>query len=292
MNQVHNRTGILTKNEIAQLIDDIELIKDATAINIQGCSYDLRIGTIFRDGQVINADHHKAMDQHIIEPGEVVSIFTLEELQLPDDIAATAYPMNKQSSEGLLVLNPGHVDPGFKGPLTVRALNLRKVPMAISREADIFTVVFERLATPTQLYARNKARHAREREYNARDVELSPRNLARLITLPANSPFPDRAEVERMIRKHTYGAVILLLAGVAAVFSFTTWWEARGATNAIGGEPMSIVPERSNTPNSEKTDDGRLLDREEPDEGTSGTREEPPGVVPAVSYDDDGSVGN
>jgi deoxycytidine triphosphate deaminase len=102
------------------------------------------IGTIFREDQILRAEGGRANERIIIEPGEIVSVLTLEELNLPGDVAATAFAINSQSREGLMVLNPGHVDPGFRGPLSVKAINLRKVPLSIAGGDKIFTVIFER----------------------------------------------------------------------------------------------------------------------------------------------------
>src|SRR5947208_2986327 len=122
---------ILRYEDIDAAITGGELLVNAVNASIQPASYDLRVGTIFREGQIINADHPEHARQFSIQPGELVSIFTLEELKLPADIAGFAFAMNALSSQGLLVLNPGHVDPGYKGPLTVKAINLRKTPISI-----------------------------------------------------------------------------------------------------------------------------------------------------------------
>jgi len=104
--------SILTDKEIEQEIDSRSLILKADKSNIQACSYDMTIGTIFTgDGDKINNAHEKAKEPKVIKPGEIVSFFTEEELDLPDNISATAFAMNSWSSKGLLVLNPGHIDP-------------------------------------------------------------------------------------------------------------------------------------------------------------------------------------
>jgi len=202
------------------MIEQGDLIRYGEIKQIQPCSYDFRVGTIFRDGQVINSTHAKARDQFLIQPGEIVSILTLEELKLPADIAGSAFAMNDQSSNGLLVLNPGHVDPGYDGPLTVKALNIRRVPMAISREMNIFTVVFERLSDAADPpYGKTKQRADRERDFNARDVEIAPKSLSELIVLSKDAPFPNRQEVREMIANHWMSYLSIGLSVVAAIAS-------------------------------------------------------------------------
>ena len=194
--------GILAAQDITSHINTNTLIHNAALDNVEACSYDMRIGTIFYEGQIINAAHARATEQIIIQPGAVISMYTEEELDLPPDICGTAFPLNSQSSAGLLVLNPGHVDPGFKGPLTVKALNVRRTPMAISRGMEIFTIIFEKLPhATTSPYQKNESRAKRERSFNATDVEISPRSLSHLITISEDAPFPTRHEVNEMIQR-------------------------------------------------------------------------------------------
>ena len=210
--------GMLCKQDISQAMDNGELIMNADKNFLEASSYDMRIGTIFRNGQVVNESHPEANKQIIVQPGEIISIFTLEELDLPSNIAATAFAMNGQSSRGLLVLNPGHVDPGFKGPLTVMALNLRRVPLAISRGAPIFTVIFEHLPkSTTSPYNRNEPRARRELTYNEKNVEQAPKNLAELVVIGKDAPFPTRQEVKEIVQGHWMSWLTLILTFVAAL---------------------------------------------------------------------------
>ena len=144
--------GVLCGKDIERMANERGLIEPYNESCLQACSYDLRIGTIFREGQVINEKHSRADEQVVIEPGEVVSVLTQEILKLPNDITGTAFAINSQSREGLMVLNPGHVDPGFSGQLSVKAINLRKVALPISRGDKIFTVIFEKLPKMTEGY--------------------------------------------------------------------------------------------------------------------------------------------
>ena len=46
--------GILVKQDIEDAINRGQLIKNTTNSSLQDCSYDMRIGTVFKDGQIIN----------------------------------------------------------------------------------------------------------------------------------------------------------------------------------------------------------------------------------------------
>jgi deoxycytidine triphosphate deaminase len=218
--------GILAADDILKEIESNGLIKNGVPENVQASSYDMRIGTIFRDGRIIKGTQGVG-DQVLLDPGEIISIFTLEELDLPDYIAGTAFSINALSSEGLLVLNPGHIDPGFKGPLTVRAINLRATRKAIDLETPIFTVIFERLPkATTRPYSKYIARHPRELKFNSNDVEQNPGSLGRLVMLGKDRPLVTPEEVNKLIIQHWMSWMMIagtitavVLAAIAAIFA-------------------------------------------------------------------------
>jgi len=210
---------ILTASDIRHAMN-AGLIVGGDKNRVRGCSYDLTIGTIFWENKILKDPNTLV----IVPPGGVVSILTTEELHLPDNICATAFAINKMSSEGFLVLNSGHVDPGFKGPLTVKALNIRKVDMPLHAGASIFTVVFQRLPQATEPFPHNfPTRADKERSFNETIVQTSPRTIFEMMEADRDGPYPGRHEVNSMINRHwlswlTAGASVLtlLLAGVAA----------------------------------------------------------------------------
>src|ERR1700738_3518011 len=179
-------SGILTYDDIVEELKHGRLITKGEVRYVEACSYDLRVGTIFREGLPIKGEPGQA----ILQPGDIVSLFTLEELDLPDDIAATAFAINAMSSQGILVLNPGHIDPGFKGPLTVRAINLRATSKPIDLGARVFTVIFERLpkSTSRPSPAIADSRQERENKFSEMDVAQNPHSIARLVMLGKDKP--------------------------------------------------------------------------------------------------------
>ena len=156
-------TGIFSKQDIESSIDRGELILNAVKSNLQACSYDLRIGTIFKEGQIINENHPDSNKQFNIKPGEIINLFTWEEVKLSSNIMATVFPRNTESlGKGLLVLNPGHIDPGFEGPISIKAINLRKDPLSIQRGQKILTIIFEEMPnSTTSPYKKNQTRNRR-----------------------------------------------------------------------------------------------------------------------------------
>jgi deoxycytidine triphosphate deaminase len=203
--QAASQVSILRYEDIEEELRHGRLITEHTQSSIQPSSYDLRVGTVFRDGQIINQNHQRMGEQFIIQPGEIVSLLTMEEVHLPDSMIAIAFPMNKWSSEGLLVLNPGYVDPGFKGPLSVKIVNLRKTRIGISRGQAIFTVSFFHIgASTTHPYNRNKVRGDREVEMNTKDLEQSAASIAELLKAAPDKPYTTKDEVDKIIREQPF----------------------------------------------------------------------------------------
>jgi len=156
--------AVLNALDIKKLSNEKSLLGDDFNIdNIQGCSYDLRIGTIFystikngieEDAEVISIARNNDKIIRIL-PSEIVTMLTYEVVNLPDDICATVFPINKQSSKGLLILNSGHIDPGYKGPISICAINLSRETINLSLKENIFTIVFEYLTNKTFPYKFN-----------------------------------------------------------------------------------------------------------------------------------------
>ncbi|MDO9405338.1 MAG: hypothetical protein Q7T87_14995 [Polaromonas sp.] len=207
--------GILPFQTIQAEIAAGRLVRSGVVERIQPSSYDLRIGTIFKDGQIINGEVIGGVTSIVLKPGGVLSMFTLEELVLPPDILATVFPINSQSSRGLLVLNPGHVDPGYDGPITVKVLNISKSEMMIKLGQPIFTAIFERLETATsQPYSViKKDRTTREIEFAEKDMNVSPGSLVKLVGEP------NTLEIEKMIRSHWASRWSIFLTAGALIFA-------------------------------------------------------------------------
>jgi deoxycytidine triphosphate deaminase len=220
---------MLTDKQIRALQARTKMIVGYDDKRVQPASYDMVVGSIFRNGKIIQDARlngfvervraklepiigNRKIGAILIEPGEVVTMLTKEHLELPPYIAATAHAMNAQSSEGLLVLNPGHVDPGYCGPLTVVALNLRKVPLALHIGDKIFTVVFDKLTEESEKPYVSKlgGRDEFERAANKKVVELSIGSLESLLSV-------SEKDIHSAITNHWLSRLIVAVTIIAAV---------------------------------------------------------------------------
>jgi deoxycytidine triphosphate deaminase len=202
------------------IIQNQGLIRYGDVRSIEACSYDLRVGTVIKSGSVLNENTPEAVQQGIeVMPGDIVTIITLEEVCLPPNVAGLAFAMNRWSSEGLLVLNPGHVDPGFSGPLSVKALNLRRTPITLRLSNPIFTILFLDFGDSTHHpYTRApKTRRDYEQEFQTRDREITPTSLSDLLRVMPDLPFVTADQFNVRIWKHWSTYISMLVAVVGLV---------------------------------------------------------------------------
>ncbi len=121
------------RNSPDQLIEGIPANKIDEAI--RGCSVDLHVGAIYKpgakDGELGSADNPCKMTV-ILKEGQTAVIQTVEEFKLDSKHAAFVLPKSSVSIQGLLMTNPGHVEPGYKGHVHVTVINMGREPYAIN----------------------------------------------------------------------------------------------------------------------------------------------------------------
>lgn len=84
-----------------------------------------------------------------IQPGEFLLVSTLENITIPDDIAARLEGKSSLGRIGLLMHSTiGYVDPGWKGHLTLHLSNVSRLPITLYYKAKIAQISFLRLTTP------------------------------------------------------------------------------------------------------------------------------------------------
>ncbi len=211
---------VMRYEEIVRSITEHQgLIKYGDVQSVQACSYDLRVGTIIKSGMLANEGNEQVSQQGVeVLPGEIVTIISLEEITLPPHTAGIAFAMNKWSSQGLLVLNPGHIDPGFSGPLSIKALNLRKTSITLRLRDPIFTVLFfDFLDNTAHPYNHGtQTRRDYEERFQERDREITPTSISDLLRAAKDLPFVTGDQVEA--RMWTHGSTIIsLICGVGAL---------------------------------------------------------------------------
>jgi dCTP deaminase len=114
--------------------------------NVRSTSLELTIGEIFIPGS--SPDDLGGIDngklEHNLTQGHTAVIRTRERLRMGAGRAAVAFPPAHVSLKGLLMTNPGHVDPGYEGPLHCTVINMGYETYSLNRGERIMRVlVFE-----------------------------------------------------------------------------------------------------------------------------------------------------
>jgi len=119
---------------------------------IQPASIDLTIGDIFLPEvkQDDEGGSQKSLAYHPLDAGHTAIVQTLEELDFPRDLAAIGFPPTTVSTRGLLMTNPGHVDPGYKGRMKFTVINMARESYPLRRGDIIVTLLFFRLNPPAK----------------------------------------------------------------------------------------------------------------------------------------------
>lgn len=110
---------------------------------IQPASLDFHVGNIYVPGRPPNSsgDPATVADRYVLGCGQTVVIQTLEKISLPSSLAGFGFPPSRVSSQGILLTNPGHIDPGYEGHLHLTAINMAKESFELRRGDVIATVV-------------------------------------------------------------------------------------------------------------------------------------------------------
>ncbi len=88
-------------------------------------------------------------DGFVLHPGEFVLASTLENVRLPDDLAARVEGKSSLGRLGLLThATAGFVDPGFDGHVTLELSNVATLPIILWPGMKIGQLAFFRLSSP------------------------------------------------------------------------------------------------------------------------------------------------
>lgn len=81
-------------------------------------------------------------EEYMMIPGETVIVEVNEYLKLPKNLAGLVFPPNRLAKDGLLMTNPGFIDPGFEGPITLCLVNMGKTKVSLHHKMVIARLLF------------------------------------------------------------------------------------------------------------------------------------------------------
>jgi deoxycytidine triphosphate deaminase len=222
---------------------------------IQACSFDIHIGKVFvpcqPDGAAGSADNGKFT--HELEPGHSILVMSHECLAMPADIGAIALPPSSLSAAGIIVVNIGHIDPGYTGHLRFTLINMGKEARVVHCDDMVVTLLLFRVRKPDADAA------TRAGGLVVSDVP-DPRQIDCLAKDFAN--FEERAHriakrsIDRFKRKYTISSAIAGTVLTFAVFYATTW-----LTMFADIKKISVLEDRANQQQQMSVDLRSLGDR-------------------------------
>lgn len=172
-----DQPGILQRDDITRLAQKKDLVNPAPqqgSSQYQPASFDLTAGRVILPDRIVSGDKFKEQG-YTLGPGDIATFLTLEELNMPRDVAANVFPINALSRQGLLVLNPGHIDPDYRGVISVKLINVKNQSHTLFRGEEIFTAIFRHLPKPAPQYpGEYKSREERARAVRHDAEQMAP----------------------------------------------------------------------------------------------------------------------
>ncbi len=150
---------ILGHSELKKLIKSHKLITGLSKRdqeNPEGCVFDLQLEKLFKlKGKAfIGIDERETPDvvevasydpkkksSYVIKPREYYLTKTVENVNLPEDIAALFKPRTTTFRSGL-IMRTGFANPGYSGPLYFGLFNAGEIPVKIEMGARYVSIYF------------------------------------------------------------------------------------------------------------------------------------------------------
>jgi len=152
---------------------------------------------------------------------------------LPDDVAGFGFPPSRVSFRGLLMTNPGHVDPGYEGLMRFTVINMAREAYPLRTGDRIVTLL---------LFQLEKAAHSGWRTRNPGGDEKGPSPISQA---NINRLSKDFVDVERRTRKiATAKGVQWTLIVTSVVALLVVLFQAIGGGHLFYGSDIEDLKKR------------------------------------------------
>jgi deoxycytidine triphosphate deaminase len=120
-------------------IESKGLVDESVDKFFRASTYDLSVGEIILDGAVVCEGNTFALP-----PGGMVRVVSKESLHLPETITGHVLLKNDLCAKGVLAINIGVVDPGFRGPISSTLINFGRAGFPVEKGTPFLRVSFHR----------------------------------------------------------------------------------------------------------------------------------------------------
>jgi deoxycytidine triphosphate deaminase len=246
--------GFLSDREIRAALGDGSLLERQTwdADAIRPASYAIRLGEnvhVRMPGQpdftvIVIGDHRSTLT---LQPGATAKLYSLERLQLPNDVLAFTVARGLLFAQPLVPENT-YVDPGFSGPIYTVVTNITGQAVDLEYKMPIARLFFYRLDDEVEVpYVRAAAAGIREHldEHDVIDPptpgEASQATFKKLVSASAAAPIPGNfihAELFSRLRRRLDWLVIAVVAWPP---TFMLIYESHRVRQALGGRLITGI---------------------------------------------------
>lgn len=131
---------------------------DDTDVALEPSSLDLHLAFVIDYDEAKKSTVRKAENTPmVLGPGRIVTFVSRERIEMPDDLGGIVFLPNAIAQRGILAFNAVHVDPGFKGHLNLRILNLSGHDYVVKPGLAFATLLLFSLSQRTdQPFGRNR----------------------------------------------------------------------------------------------------------------------------------------
>ena len=223
---ISRRGSVLSDQDIKAEIRARELIttedgEDCSEnLGVRWACYDFRIGHVIGKNKGVITDQKESI---ILRPGELVTLLSKEWVHLPNNITGLVIPRNKQAQRGILILNAGHVDPGYYGQVMAQVVNLSDQDRSIQLEdftQSVFAIVFNYLHTPAILESRPPQASEDKRVTDLHGAALEQAETLVIAESVMRQKFVALDAFTRLLYLNAVGflALVAILVGVSSAF--------------------------------------------------------------------------
>jgi deoxycytidine triphosphate deaminase len=186
---------------------------------VKWACYDFRIGHVVGKERGVTSGKQSVL----LRPGELVTLLSKEWVTLPNNITGLIIPRNKAARKGLLILNAGHVDPGWNGQIMAQVINLSDQERSLELESfedSVFAIVFNYLFNPAEECPRDSQPSEEERVREIHAAALQQAETLVLAESEMRDKFVARDAFSRILWVNAAGFLVLvgLVATISAPF--------------------------------------------------------------------------
>ena len=151
LTKTYKQSGVLSARLITLGMKCGVYIEDAEESNVEGASYDLRLGDeYFYGGRIKRLSGHDPI--LLIEPYDYAIVTSHEVVNLSANVCGRFDLAVNLFAQGVILSNGPQIDPGFRGALFCLLFNTSSSPVLLKRGSHYATLELHQLIEPTSGY--------------------------------------------------------------------------------------------------------------------------------------------